>query len=165
MPVYEKSVDVTVPVRVAYDQWTQFETFPAFMSAVDEVRQRTPASLHWITSIAGVRREFDTTIIEQRPDEKIAWRADNGPAQAGVVTFHPIGDDATRVRLRMELVPDGIAERAAAMTGMLGHRLQGDLNRFKSFVESRGGRQTGGWRGEITPEPGDDPTIGRTPGH
>ncbi|HEX5407805.1 MAG TPA: SRPBCC family protein [Pseudonocardiaceae bacterium] len=162
MPVYEKSVDVAVPVRVAYDQWTQFETFPMFMSGVDQITQETPTRTHWVTSVGGVRREFDATITEQQPDERIAWRADNGPTQAGVVTFHRLSDEATRVHLQLELEPEGIAERAGAVTGVLGHSLQGDLVRFKEFVEGAG-QQTGGWRGAVDPEPQHNPVIGHTP--
>ncbi len=162
MAVYEKSVDVTVPVRVAYDQWTQFETFPEFMAGVDRITQETPTTTHWVTSIGGVRREFDARITEQRPDERVAWRAENGPAQAGVVTFDRLSDDTTRIRLRMELEPEGVVEKAGAVTGVIGHQLQGDLDRFKRFIESRAG-QTGGWRGAVHPDPQDNQVIGRTP--
>lgn len=159
MAVYEKSVNVAVPVRAAYDQWTQFETFPAFMSGVDEITQRTPTSTHWVTTIGGVRREFDATITEQLPDERIAWRADNGPAQAGVVTFHRVSDDTTRVHLQMELEPEGVVERVGTVSGAVGHRIQGDLDRFKEFMESRG-VQTGGWRGSVDASPQESPAGG-----
>jgi uncharacterized membrane protein len=140
MPRYEKSVDVAVPVRAAYDQWTRFETFPVFMSGVDDITQVTPTTTHWVTTVGGVRREFDATITEQRPDERIAWRTDNGPAQAGVVTFHRLGDATTRVNLRLELEPKGITEHVGAITGVIGQALQGDLQCFKDFVEARDGR-------------------------
>jgi uncharacterized membrane protein len=154
---------VAVPVRVAYDQWTQFETFPAFMSGVDKIDQTSDTTTHWVTSIGGVRREFDATITEQRPDERIAWRATNGPAQAGVVTFHRLDNDTTRIHLQMELEPEGVVEKAGAVTGTIGHRLQGDLNNFKEFIEHQG-RQTGSWRGAVHPGPQDNQSIGRTPG-
>jgi uncharacterized membrane protein len=163
MAVYEKSVDVAVPVSVAYDQWTQFETFPLFMSSVDRISQDTPTTTHWVTSMGGVRREFDATITEQRPDERVAWRSDNGPSQAGVVTFHRLSDDTTRIHLQLELEPTGIAERAGAVTGVVGYSLQGDLQRFKDFIEARG-RQTGGWRGTVEPEPQHNQAIGHTSG-
>ncbi|HVV21544.1 MAG TPA: SRPBCC family protein, partial [Pseudonocardiaceae bacterium] len=114
-------------------------------------------------SMGGVRREFDATITEQRPDERVAWRADNGPTQAGVVTFHRIDNETTRVHLQLELEPEGIAERAGAIAGVIGHSLQGDLERFKDFVEARG-VQTGAWRGEVKPGPQDNQAIGHTPG-
>jgi uncharacterized membrane protein len=155
-------VDVAVPVRVAYDQWTQFETFPQFMPGVDQITQITPTKTHWITAIGGVRREFDATITEQRPDERIAWRTENGPAQAGVVTFHRLSDDTTRVHLQLELEPQGVAERMGTMTGVIGKSIEGDLQCFKDFVESRG-RQTGGWRGEVEPPPQSNQAIGHTP--
>lgn len=163
MALYEKSVDVTVPVRVAYDQWTQFETFPAFMSAVTGLAQTTPTTTHWTTSIAGVRREFDATITEQRPDERIAWRSDSGPAHAGVVTFHRLSEDTTRVHVQLELEPQGFVEHAGAASGVIGSRIEGDLRRFKDFVESRG-TQTGDWRGTVEPGPQHNQAVGHTPG-
>ena len=157
MPRYEKSVDVAVPVRAAYDQWTQFETFPMFMSGVDEITRVTPTTTHWTTTVGGVRREFDATITEQRPDERIAWRADNGPTQAGVVTFQRIGDDTTRVHLQMELEPQGVTEHVGVVTGVIGNTLQGDLQCFKDFVEAQAsGRQAADGRREaVEPSPQD----------
>ena len=163
MTMYQKSVDVAVPVRVAYDQWTQFETFPEFMSGVDEIRQVTPEKTHWVTSIGGVRREFDATITEQHPDERVAWRTENGVTQAGVVTFHRMDNETTRVNLQMEMEPEGIAERAASATGVIGQRIQGDLDRFKEFIEARG-RQTGAWRDTVEPSPQENRSYGQTPG-
>lgn len=162
MPVYEKSVDVAVPVRVAYDQWTQFETFPSFMSGVEEITHRTPTVTHWVTAIGGVRREFDATITEQLPDERIAWRTDTGPSQAGVVTFHRLSEDNTRVHLQMELEPEGVAEHVGTISGAIGLRVQGDLDRFKEFIEARG-TQTGSWRGSVDSGPQSNPSIGHTP--
>src|SRR5438045_350799 len=109
MPTYEKSVDVAVPVRVAYDQWTQFESFPEFMAGVDRVEQLDDTRTRWSTSIAGVNREFEAQITEQHPDERVAWRTVNGPAQAGVVTFHRLDETSTRVHLQLELEPQGVA--------------------------------------------------------
>lgn len=162
MPTFTKSVDVAVPVRTAYDQWTQFESFSQFMEGVDRIEQRNATDLHWVTSIGNVTREFDATITEQHPDERIAWRAVNGPAQAGVVTFHRLDEQTTRVHLQLELEPQGIAEKAGAVAGVIGNRIQGDLRRFKEFIENRG-RQTGGWRGDIAPGPQDNQAIGHTP--
>ena len=162
MPTYEKSVDVEVPVRTAYDQWTQFESFPEFMIGVDDVVQLTDRTVHWVTSIDGIRREFDAEITEQLPDERIAWRTTNGPAHAGVVTFHRVSDVTTRVHLQMELEPQGVAERAGAITGVIGSHIQGDLRRFKEFIENRGAQQDG-WRGTVERGPQDNQAIGHTP--
>ncbi len=152
MPTYEKSVDVAVPVRAAYDQWTRFETFPAFMSGVEEITHDTPTKTHWVTTIGGVRREFDATITEQRPDERIAWRSDSGPAQAGVVTFQRLTDDTTRVHLQMELEPHGVTEHLGAMTGVIGSTLQGDLECFKDFIEAQRKRDPAYGRETAEPE-------------
>ena len=153
MRMITESVNVTVPIRAAYDQWTQFEAFPEFMDGVEEVRQLDDTTLHWTTRIAGVVREFDARITEQLPDERVAWKSLNGPAHAGVVTFHRLDATTTRVTAQLEIDPAGFAERAGARTGALTHRVRGDLRRFKTFIESRG-VQTGGWRGQVDrPEP------------
>ncbi|WP_460302146.1 SRPBCC family protein [Actinocorallia aurea] len=148
MGTIEQSIDVEVPVRTAYDQWTQFEEFPRFMEGVDRIEQVTPTWTRWETSIAGVHREFDAEITEQRPDERVAWRSVAEPQQAGVVTFHRLDPLTTRVMVQMEFSPDGFAEQAADKLHLVEHRVKGDLKRFKQFIESREGA-TGAWRGEI----------------
>lgn len=152
MSTIEESIDVHVPVTTAYNQWTQFEEFPQFMEGVEEVRQLDDTTTHWRTEIAGQRREFDARITEQRPDQRIAWRTTEGPTQAGVVTFHRLGDDDTRVMLQMEFDPDGFAETVGDKMGLVKRRAKGDLERFKSYIEAHG-RETGSWRGEV-PAPG-----------
>jgi len=149
---YEKSVDVEAPVRTAYNQWTQFESFPKFMAGVDRIEQTTPTRTHWQTSIGGVTREFDAEITEQHPDERIAWRSVNGPEHAGVVTFHRLDDKHTRVHLQMDYSPDSLTEKAGAALGVVGSRIQGDLGRFKEFIEHRGS-ETGAWRGDVDRSP------------
>ncbi|HEX2299440.1 MAG TPA: SRPBCC family protein [Pseudonocardiaceae bacterium] len=159
----EKSIDVAVPVRTAYNQWTQFESFPQFMEGVEEVKQVTDTRTHWRTRIAGVEREFDAEITEQHPDERIAWRTSNGPYQAGVVTFHRLDDGHTRVMLQLEFHPDDLVEKAGTVLGIVQRRIGGDLERFKRFIESRG-QETGAWRGDVprTPQQGEtqDPQTG-----
>jgi uncharacterized membrane protein len=148
----EKSVDVEVPVSTAYNQWTQFESFPQFMEGVERVDQLSPTTTHWRTKIAGVTREFDADITEQHPDERVAWRTTDGPHQAGVVTFHRLDDTTTRVMLQMEFHPDSFVEKAGSALGVVQRTVQGDLNRFKEFIESRG-NSTGGWRGDVPRHP------------
>lgn len=145
-----ESVDVQVPVAAAYDQWTQFEAFPSFMEGVDSVRQLDDVHTHWVTSIGGVAREFDATITEQHPDERVAWKSVNGPTHAGVITFHRLSDEFTRVTAQMDIDPDGFAEKAADKLGVLDRRVKGDMQRFKDFIEAHGS-PTGGWRGEVDP--------------
>lgn len=152
MSTIEQSIDVEVPVRTAYDQWTQFEEFPRFMEGVDRIEQVTPTWTRWETSIAGVHREFDAEITEQRPDERVAWRSVAEPRQAGVVTFHRIDPATTRVMVQMEFDPEGFAEQAADKLNIVERRVKGDLKRFKSFIEERD-TPTGSWRGEIPPPP------------
>jgi uncharacterized membrane protein len=139
-----ESVDVAVDVPTAYNQWTQFESFPHFMEGVEEIRQLDDTHIHWVTSIAGVTREFNATITEQRPDERVAWRSDDGPNHDGVITFHRLNDTTTRVTAQMEIDPEGFAEKAADALGMLDRRVKGDMRRFKEFIESRGDRETVG---------------------
>lgn len=154
MTTIEKTVDVQAPVRRVYDQWTQFESFPAFMDGVDRIVQLTPTTTHWETSIGGVQREFDAEITEQHPDERIAWHTVDGPHQAGVVTFHRLDDTTTRVNLQMEYHPDTLVEKAGATLGIVSHRVQGDLDRFREFLEGRR-EATGAWRGDIDAPPQD----------
>ncbi|WP_086821650.1 SRPBCC family protein [Allokutzneria sp. NRRL B-24872] len=148
MGTITKSVDVEAPVSRVYNQWTQFESFPQFMGGVREVRQLDDTRTRWITEIGGVWREFDATITEQHPDERIAWRSDSGPTHAGVITFHRLSDTTTRVTAQMDLDPAGFAEHAADKLGVLDMQVKGDLNRFKEFIE-RLGTETGGWRGDV----------------
>ncbi len=143
-----KSIDVMVPLRTAYDQWTQFEEFPRFMEGVEEVRQLDDKHLHWVANIGGKRKEWRARITEQIPDERIAWRSEDGAINAGVVTFHHISDNKTRVTVQMDYEPEGITEEVGDAVGFVSRRVQGDLERFKEFIEKRG-RETGAWRGKI----------------
>ena len=151
MATVEKSIEVNVPLSTAYNQWTQFEEFPRFMEGVLEVRQLDDKRLHWKAEIAGKEKEWDAEITEQIPDERIAWRSRDGAWNAGVVTFHRLGDSRTRIMLQLEYAPEGVIEKAADAIGVVSHRVEGDLLRFKEFIEQRG-RETGGWRGEIPQE-------------
>ena len=152
MSTIEQSIDVEVPVRTAYDQWTQFEDFPQFMEGVEKITQLSGTRTHWVTEIAGVSREFDAEITEQEPDQRIAWTTVDEPKQAGVVTFHRLDDNLTRVMLQLEFEPEGLVEKAGDVLGIVKSRTKGDLERFKSFIESRG-TQTGAWRGEVNQDP------------
>ncbi|WTW99792.1 SRPBCC family protein [Streptomycetaceae bacterium NBC_01309] len=149
MTTIEQSVDVAVPVRSAYDQWTQFSDFPRFMDGVERVDQVDATSTHWVTRVAGVTREFDADITEQIPDERIAWRSRSGPDQGGVVTFHRLDDTHTRIMLQLEHDPEGIAETVGDKLGFITRKVRGDLDRFRTFIETRDGRPTGTWRGEV----------------
>ena len=144
-----ESVDVDVPVTVAYNQWTQFESFPHFMGGVEEVIQVDDVTNHWVTNIAGVSREFDTRITEQLPDERIAWRSIGGDVdQAGVVTFHRLEPAKTRVMIQIDWAPSGATEKAGAALGIDDRQVKADAKRFKEFIESRGDA-TGGWREQV----------------
>jgi uncharacterized membrane protein len=148
--VIEEQVEVAVPVRTAYNQWTQFESFPEFMEGVERVEQRTDTLTHWVTEIGGVRREFDAQIEHQVPDERISWRVVDGPKHDGTVSFTEVGGGRTQVSLRMEYEPEGVIENVGAAVGVVGSRVRGDLRRFKEFIEDRGS-ESGAWRGEVTP--------------
>ncbi|MFI2038970.1 SRPBCC family protein [Streptomyces bottropensis] len=149
MTQIEESVEVHVPVRTAYDQWTQFETFPEFMSGVERIEQRSGTLTHWVTKVDGVRREFDAEITEQIPDERVAWTTVGGEArQAGVVTFHHLSEERTKVMLQMDFEPTGTAEKVADKLGVVKRQTKGDLERFKTFIEKRG-RESGEWRGAV----------------
>jgi uncharacterized membrane protein len=148
MPRFEDSVDVDVPLRVAYDQWTQFEDFPRFMEGVESVVQRDDKILEWTAEIAGQRKEWTAEITDQTRDTRVAWKSVSGDDNAGAVLFEPLGDDRTRVTLKLDADPEGVVETIGANLGFLERRVKGDLERFKEFVESRG-VPTGAWRGEV----------------
>lgn len=143
-----KSIDVNVPVTTAYNQWTQFEEFPRFMEGVKSVKQLDEKRLHWRAEIAGKEREWDAVIAEQIPDQRVAWHSTTGAENAGVVTFHRLEPNRTRVTLQMDYDPEGMVEEVGDKLGFVGRRVEGDLKRFKEFIETRG-QETGAWRGEI----------------
>jgi uncharacterized membrane protein len=148
MASIEKSIDVNVPVSVAYNQWTQFEEFPRFMEGVKSVKQLDDTRLHWVAEIAGKEEEWDAEITEQTPDQRVAWTNTTGARNAGAVDFHRIDDNTTRVVLLMDYEPEGVVEHIGDMLGFVSRRVEGDLERFKEFIESHG-RETGAWRGEV----------------
>jgi uncharacterized membrane protein len=143
-----KSIDVHVPISTVYNQWTQFETFPEFMGGVDQITQLDDRRLHWKVTVGGQTREFDAEVTEQNPEERVAWKSIDGKTHAGVVTFHKLADDETRVTVQLDWQPEGIVEKAGAAVGMDDHQVSGDLDRFKTFIEGRGS-ETGAWRGEV----------------
>jgi uncharacterized membrane protein len=144
----EQSIDVNVPVGTAYNQWTQFEEFPRFMAGVKEVRQLDDKTLEGTAEIGGKEETWRAEISEQEPDQRIAWHSIEGARNAGAVTFHRIDDNTTRIMLQMEFDPQGALESAGDALGIPERRVEGDLERFKEFIESRGA-ETGAWRGRI----------------
>ena len=148
MSTVETSIEVRQPVSTVYNQWTQFEDFPQFMEGVERVTQLDETRVRWVAEIAGVQREWDAEIVDQQPDQRIAWRSLDGAGNGGIVTFEPVGSEATRVNLQMEFEPQGLAETVGDKLGFVSKRAQCDLERFKSFIESRG-VETGSWRGQV----------------
>jgi len=147
-----QTIDVRVPVRTAYNQWTQFEEFPRFMEGVKSVTQVDDTHLRWRAEVAGREETWDAEITEQHPDERVAWHSTSGADNAGVVTFHRIDGDTTRVTLQLDVAPDGVVESAGTALGFLDRRVKGDLERFKTFIEERGA-STDAWRGEVEAKP------------
>jgi uncharacterized membrane protein len=144
----ERSVLLNVPVSTAYNQWTQFEDFPQFMEGVESVKQLSDDRLEWVAEIAGVRRQWQAKILEQVPDQKIAWAASEGATNAGAVTFEDVGGGQTRVNLSLEYEPEGLMENVGDKLNIVENRAEGDLARFKEFIESEPS-ETGAWRGSI----------------
>jgi len=159
-----EDIEVAVPVRVAYDQWTQFESFPKFMAGIDRVVQVDDKTLEWTATIAGVIKHWRAEIVEQQPDDLVAWRSTEGAHNDGLVRFEALAPGRTRVILQLEVEPEGFVEKAADALGVVERRVRGDLERFRDFIESRG-QPTGGWRGQIedgrvedgADEPGGEP--------
>jgi uncharacterized membrane protein len=148
MSTVTKTVDVNVPIRTAYDQWTQFEQFPRFMESVKSVQQLDDTHLHWVAEIAGQHKEWDAEISEQHPDERVAWHSTSGAKNAGVVTFHRLDDNTTRVTLQMDVEPDGAIETLGDWAGVLDRQVDEDMDRFAKYITGRG-EPTGAWRGNV----------------
>jgi hypothetical protein len=144
----EKSVLVNVPVSTAYNQWTQFQDFPQFMGGIKSVTQLSDDRLEWVAEIGGVRRKWEAKILEQVPDRKIAWAATEGATNAGAVTFEDLGGGQTSVRLVLEYEPEGLVEKVGDKLNVVENQAEGDLDRFKAFIESEG-YATGAWRGTV----------------
>lgn len=143
-----KDIDVEVPVNTAYNQWTQFESFPQFMDGVKEVRQLDDRHMTWRAEIGGKEETWEAEIVEQVPDKRIAWRSVTGAPNAGAVDFHHISDDKCNVSLTMDYEPQGITENVGSALGFDDRKISGDLNRFKEYIEKRG-TETGAYRGDI----------------
>ena len=145
-----ETIDVDVPVTTAYNQWTQFESFPQFLSFVESITQIDDTHNHWVVKVGGVEREFDAEITEQHPDERVAWKSTGGDvSQAGVVTFHKLSESTSRVSVQLDWEPEGLVEKAGALLGIDSASVKGDLKNFKKFIEEHGTEQ-GAWRGDVS---------------
>jgi len=144
-----ETVDVDVPVTVAYNQWTQFESFPNFLSMVDTITQIDDVTNHWVVSIGGATREFDTVITEQVPDDRIAWTSTGGEVyHGGVVTFHKLSDTTSRLAVQIDWEPKGILEAAGAALDIPDRAVKAELINFKEYIEGSG-TADGSWRGTV----------------
>ncbi|BDU76966.1 SRPBCC family protein [Mesoterricola sediminis] len=157
-PVFE-AIDVEVPARVAYNQWTQFEAFPRFLDAVKEVRQLDDSHVQWRVEIAGKDFGWTAEIYEQIPDERIAWSSVDGAINAGSATFRPLGEGACRILVEMAYEPKGLVEDLGAMLGTVSRNLAAALRKFKDYIETTC-REDGAWRGDIAGNPV-DPELAR----
>ena len=144
-----ESIDVDVPVSSAYNQWTQFESFPNFLDEVVSIQQIDDTHNRWKVNVGGATREFDAEITEQHPDERVAWKSVGGDTEhAGVVTFHKLEDLTTRVTVQIDWEPEGLLEKVGSLVGAGSHAVKKDLKNFKEFMEARG-TETGAWRGDV----------------
>ena len=148
MKTIEESIEIEAPVSTAYNQWTQFESFPHFMEGVERVEQKGDTRLHWVAEVGGEKREWDAQITEQHPDHRVAWKALDQEGPNGVVTFHKLDDAHTKVMVQMEYEPEGVKESIGSFAGLDSHRVKGDLESFKEFTEGRS-HETGAWRGNV----------------
>jgi uncharacterized membrane protein len=147
MPI-QQSVDVAVPIKVAYNRWTLFEDWPDFMHRVESVDQADDTTLSIGTKVWGITRRFEATILEQRPDQRIEWTTSEGVAQTGVVTFHELAPRLTRIELSMDVEPHGMLEKMGRGMRFTKRAVRGDLHRFKALIELDEEAE-GGWRGTI----------------
>jgi ribosome-associated toxin RatA of RatAB toxin-antitoxin module len=146
----QKSIVVNLPVTTVYNQWTQFQDFPQFMNGVKSITQLGDDRLEWVAEIAGVRRQWEAKVLEQVPDQKVAWAATDGATNAGSVTFTDLGTQ-TEVHLFLEYEPEGLVEKVGDKLNVVENQAEGDLERFKAFIESEG-YASGAWRGTIGSE-------------
>jgi uncharacterized membrane protein len=147
MPV-QQSIDIAEDVETVYNQWTQFELWPNFMHRVTRVTQEDDCSLSFATKIWGKTKEFQAEIVTQRPNDRIKWRVTQGITHHGLVTFHEIGPNLTRVMLSLDVEPGGMLEKAARGMRHVKRAARADLHRFKAFIEMQDA-ETGAWRGVI----------------
>jgi uncharacterized membrane protein len=148
MATVKESIEVEVPVKTAYNQWTQFEEFPKLMEGVESVKQLDDTHLRWVAEVGGNRREWQAEIVEQQPDKRIAWRATDEIGPNGIVEFEPLGEDKTLVTVEMAYEPEGLTEQLGSAVGIDSRQVKADLERFKKLIESRG-VESGAWRGEV----------------
>jgi len=149
----EKRIVVNVPVSTAYNQWTQFEDFPQFMGGVESVTQLSADRLKWVAHIAGVRRHWEATIVEQIPDRRIEWASTEGATNSGVVEFSDAGGNKTELSLTLEYQPEGMVEKVGDLLHVVARQAEHDLKKFKEFIEHEG-HATGAWRESVpTGEP------------
>jgi uncharacterized membrane protein len=144
----KESITVDVPVRTAYDQWTQFEEFPSFMDSVHSIKQLDDKRLHWKADVMGKPIEWDAEIVQQIPDKRISWRSTTGTPNSGTVSFESLGANRTRITLEMTYTPESTIESVGDALGAVRIEAVGNLKRFKEMIESRG-HETGAWRGTI----------------
>ncbi|GHD39434.1 SRPBCC family protein [Mycetocola manganoxydans] len=154
----EKSILVNVPLSVAYNQWTQFEEFPHFMSGIKSVTQLGDENLKWVAEIGGVKRQWNAKILEQVPDKKVSWAATDGATNAGSVTFEDVGGGQTQVHLVLEYEPEGLVEKIGDKLNVVENQAEGDLDRFKAFIEAEG-YATGAWRGSVDGTTSGEPGV------
>jgi uncharacterized membrane protein len=148
METLEESIEVEAPLTATYNQWTQFEDFPRFMEGVESVTQLDEKRVHWVAEVAGKRKEWDAEITRQIPDREIDWVGFGEADNRGRIVFEAIDADTSKVTMMLDYDPEGIVEEIGDALGLVKRRVQGDMERFKEFIEARG-RETGGWRGQI----------------
>ena len=148
METIDQAIDIDLPLQTVYNQWTRFEDFPLFMKGVTAVKQLDCQRVEWQVKLGGRKKTWQAEIIEQEPDECIAWRSTDGVETSGRVDFGSMGANCTRIYLHLNYEPEGIVEKTAAALGLIKARVVGDLLRFKEFVEGAV-ILPGGWRGTI----------------
>jgi uncharacterized membrane protein len=142
MPI-QQSVDVAVPVKRAYNYWTSFEDWPEFMHRIESAEEVDDNTVSFQAKIWGISKRFEAEVVEQHPEERIEWNVTDGYAHTGVVTFHPLAKNLTRIDVSLDVQPANLIDKASRGMRFVKRAVRGDLHRFKAYVELENETKTG----------------------
>lgn len=139
---HRHTIEIDRPAHAIFERWKDFESYPEFMSGVEEVRRLNDATIHWVMDITGEKHEFDAIITRLDEDQCLSWTATDASREHAEVLLTPVDPDHTQLTLTVEYEPDGIKQRSSDWIGLVDRRLRGDLERFKELAESGSGPES-----------------------